>query len=67
MVVTSVDSDIDATGVIVGTIGPNVYVVLLPQALTAVTEMVPVTEPMVTGIVLVVLVPLHPPPVTVHT
>ena len=46
--------------------GLNIYGALDPQALLAVTETEPVTLPAVSVMLLVVLVPLHPEPLTDH-
>jgi hypothetical protein len=45
----------------------KVYGVLVPQELTALTETLPVPEPAVRVIELVVLEPLQPAPLTDHT
>ena len=44
----------------------NVYGVLAPQALFAVTDTLPVIVPAVSVALVVALVPLHPVPLTVH-
>ena len=44
----------------------NVYGVLAPQALLAVTDTSPVIVPAVSVALLVALLPLHPVPLTVH-
>ena len=46
--------------------GANTYAALDPQLLFAVTDTEPVPVPAVSVIELVVLVPLHPVPLTVH-
>ena len=44
----------------------KVYAALDPQALLAVTDTFPITEPAVSEAEAVVLLPLHPVPLTVH-